>query len=460
MRFPVSSTAFYRYLDRVGLETRAFPNPLDPATPSTVIDLEGQSIYVERPEDLPPLFREVADAWREALEEGASFGAIQDAMRARDVPRLKELWNRLVPIWDDRSFYDFVATSRAFASRSFRTARCSARSVSAPAAGTPTSPTRCWRSCASSSPTATRTSAWWWAGSSSCRGGCGGGPPSGWHTGRGHHARAPARRRAPAGRRGDRTRRRRPLRDHRPLGRHARLPRGARHLPVLAAHHPHRHRRVPVPPKLWMALDRTRYMQSSKTFVMVDRPFWNERDPAHRPLPDEHDAHRPSDPRHLPVRQRPRPAGRDLPVLLLDGRRAEDAAAADRPAGRPDAGRACRRSIPASTSPGTSSATRSPSPGRPTPTSSAPSRAPCPATTATTAACTAISCRTACRRTSAASSSPATTSPGPRLGRGCRHHRRSTPSGASSHHLGGRTHPENPGPGDRFAELAPVALPD
>ena len=31
--------------------------------------------------------------------------------------------------------------------------------------------------------------------------------------------------------------------------------------------------------KLWMALDRTRYMQSSKTFVMVDRPFWKDRDP-------------------------------------------------------------------------------------------------------------------------------------------------------------------------------------
>ncbi len=28
--------------------------------------------------------------------------------------------------------------------------------------------------------------------------------------------------------------------------------------------------------KHWMALDRTRYMQSSKTFVMVDRPFWND----------------------------------------------------------------------------------------------------------------------------------------------------------------------------------------
>ena len=31
--------------------------------------------------------------------------------------------------------------------------------------------------------------------------------------------------------------------------------------------------------EMWMALDRTRYMQSSKTFVMVDRPFWRDRDP-------------------------------------------------------------------------------------------------------------------------------------------------------------------------------------
>jgi len=31
--------------------------------------------------------------------------------------------------------------------------------------------------------------------------------------------------------------------------------------------------------KVWMALDRTRYTQSSKTFVMVDRPFWNDIDP-------------------------------------------------------------------------------------------------------------------------------------------------------------------------------------
>jgi tryptophan 2-monooxygenase len=34
-----------------------------------------------------------------------------------------------------------------------------------------------------------------------------------------------------------------------------------------------------LPTKVWMALDRTRYTQSSKTFVMVDRPFWHDIDP-------------------------------------------------------------------------------------------------------------------------------------------------------------------------------------
>ena len=74
-------------------------------------------------------------------------------------PRSRRSGTALVPIWDDRSFYDFVATSRGFRSARSVIARCSARSASAPAAGTPTSPIRCWRSCASSSPTATRTSA-------------------------------------------------------------------------------------------------------------------------------------------------------------------------------------------------------------------------------------------------------------------------------------------------------------
>ncbi|VXC27283.1 Lysine 2-monooxygenase [Pseudomonas sp. 8Z] len=120
MRFPVSSTAFYHYVDKLGLETRPFPNPLTPASGSTVVDLEGTSHYAETLDDLPEIFREVAQAWADALEDGARFSEIQDAIRERDAAKLKALWNELVPIWDDRTFYDFVASSKAFSRLSYR----------------------------------------------------------------------------------------------------------------------------------------------------------------------------------------------------------------------------------------------------------------------------------------------------------------------------------------------------
>jgi lysine 2-monooxygenase len=118
MRFPVSSTSFYHYVDMLGLQTRPFPNPLTEASGSTVIDVEGVTHYAHTLDDLPPLFSEVADAWAQALEE-VRFTGIQNAIRARDVPTLKSLWNDLVPRWDDRTFYDFVASSKAFSSLSF-----------------------------------------------------------------------------------------------------------------------------------------------------------------------------------------------------------------------------------------------------------------------------------------------------------------------------------------------------
>ena len=120
MRFPRSSTAFYHYLDGFGLATRPFPNPLAPATPSTVVDLEGEPLYVETVDDLSPLLREVGEAWHEALEQEASFSAMQEAIRNHDVARIKEIWNALIPVWDDRTFYGFIATSQAFAKHSFR----------------------------------------------------------------------------------------------------------------------------------------------------------------------------------------------------------------------------------------------------------------------------------------------------------------------------------------------------
>jgi lysine 2-monooxygenase len=119
MRFPVSSTTFYHYVDMLGLQTQPFPNPLTEAAGSTVIDLEGVTYYARTLEDLPPLFTEVADAWAQALEE-VRYTDIQNAIRARDVRALKDLWNDLVPRWDDRTFYDFVATSRPFSMLPFR----------------------------------------------------------------------------------------------------------------------------------------------------------------------------------------------------------------------------------------------------------------------------------------------------------------------------------------------------
>ncbi len=120
MRFPQSSTAFYHYVHRMGLQTQPFPNPLTAAAGSTVIDLEGETFYARSLADLPPLFQEVAQAWAQALEQDAQFSAMQTAIRARDPQALKAIWNTLVTQWDDRTFYDFVASSQAFSALSFK----------------------------------------------------------------------------------------------------------------------------------------------------------------------------------------------------------------------------------------------------------------------------------------------------------------------------------------------------
>jgi len=120
MRFPVSGTCFYHYLDLVGCQTRPFPNPLTAAAPSTVVDLAGQPLHARTIDDLPPLFREVAAAWDAALEAEAHLTELQAAISRRDARAVKELWDPLVRAWDDRTFYDFVATSGAFRALSFR----------------------------------------------------------------------------------------------------------------------------------------------------------------------------------------------------------------------------------------------------------------------------------------------------------------------------------------------------
>jgi len=120
MRFPRSSRAFYHYVDAMGLDTSPFPNPLTPAAGSTVIELEGERFYAQTLDDLPTIFQEVAKAYDSALEEGARFSELQDAILRRDAKAIKAVWNPIVKQWDERTFYDFISTSSAFKALSFR----------------------------------------------------------------------------------------------------------------------------------------------------------------------------------------------------------------------------------------------------------------------------------------------------------------------------------------------------
>jgi len=119
MRFPPSASTLFHYIGELGLRTRPFPNPLAACTPSTVIDLGGVVHHVRTAEELPTVYQEVADAWDKALQDRAELSSMEDAIRRRDVGVIKSIWNRLVTEMDDQSFYGFLAGSSAF--ESFKT---------------------------------------------------------------------------------------------------------------------------------------------------------------------------------------------------------------------------------------------------------------------------------------------------------------------------------------------------
>ena len=82
-----------------GYQKCALSKSLTSTARSTVIDLLGQTYYAKTLNDLPPLFREVANAYDAALEDGANFSALKQAIRDRDTKRIKEIWNPLVSTW-------------------------------------------------------------------------------------------------------------------------------------------------------------------------------------------------------------------------------------------------------------------------------------------------------------------------------------------------------------------------
>ena len=280
MRFPMSSTGFFHYVELLGLKSDPFPNPLTPAAGSTVVDLEGTTHYARTLADLPLLYREVAAAWANALQDRAQFAEIQQAIRERDVGTLKTLWNALVPLWDDRTFYDFVATSKSFSRLSFLhrevfgqvgfgtggwdsdfpnsmleilrvvLTNCD-ENQRLIRGGVEQLPRRLWTH-------APETLAHWPAGTTLTS----------------LHRGAPRAGVARIARTADGV-----------LEVTDRWGDARRYGAVLATCQSWLLttqidcEESLFSQKMWMALDRTRYMQSSKTFVMVDRPFWKDKDP-------------------------------------------------------------------------------------------------------------------------------------------------------------------------------------
>ncbi len=285
MRFPRSSRGFFHYLDLMGCKTSPFPNPLSAAAGSTVIDLEGETFFARKLDDLPPFYREIAEAYDRALAEQAAFPELQEAIRARDIGRIKALWNPLVEQWDERTFYDFIAGSDAFRGQSFRHREVFGQVGFGTGGWDSDFPNsmleilrvnllgldddqhlvhggvdqvlkRLWR--------ATPPCAHWPEGTSlaSLNGGI-------------TRSRATAIARNPNG----------------TLSVTDQWGNDDRYDAVLSTCQTHllttaiEVEEDLFAQNLWMALDRTRYMQSAKTFVMVDRPFWNDVDPAtDRPL--------------------------------------------------------------------------------------------------------------------------------------------------------------------------------
>jgi monoamine oxidase len=280
MRFPPSSTTLYHYIDGCGLHTRPFPNPLTPAAPSTVVDLKGESHYAERLEDLPPVFGEVSRAWASALERDTRLSAMQAAVRERDVAGIKEIWDPLVRALDDKTFYGFLSDAPEFERFSYR------EIFGQVGFGTggwdtdfPNSMLEILRVIYTGADDDHRTIV---EGSQAL-------PEALWRREPGHGEMV-----------------------HWPAGTTLEKLHGGRPRPAVTEVHRTAPGNVTVfdadgrittypaavftaqswlllskircdedlfPPLVWTAVERTHYMQSSKTFIIVDRPFWKDRDP-------------------------------------------------------------------------------------------------------------------------------------------------------------------------------------
>ena len=278
MRFPASATALRHYLDLVGLTTRPFPNPLAPASGSTVVDLERRA------------------ALRRALRRtcrhvpGSRHGLGQDAPGARRAVR----HGRRDPPPGHRGHQGDLEPARPRPRRPVLL-RLPRELAGLPVVQVPRDlrPGRLRRGRLGHRLPQLHA----------------GDPAGRLHRRRG---RPPARRRRlpaaaaaplvprarPTSRTGPRAPPWSPCTTAAARGAAARVERTARGIVVheqdgtarafpAAVYTPHKRTlvtnvrcdRALLPTPVWTAVERSHYMGSSKLFVLVDRPFWRERDP-------------------------------------------------------------------------------------------------------------------------------------------------------------------------------------
>ncbi|PRP82273.1 amine oxidase [Planoprotostelium fungivorum] len=118
MRFPPASTAFWHYANKVQLKTHTFPNPLGEGAPSTVVNVNGRVHHVNTLQDLPPIYQKVAKAWDAALDR-VQHQEMQKALAERDVKTIKTIWNKIVAERDNQGFIAFLCEMTGF--KSFKT---------------------------------------------------------------------------------------------------------------------------------------------------------------------------------------------------------------------------------------------------------------------------------------------------------------------------------------------------
>lgn len=115
MRFPATATLFWHYAQNLlGLERKPFPNPTSPAAGCTTIELLGKRYHGNNLGDFPIIFQDIMTAWMSSLERDGKWKKLKAAWSADDVRLVKDVWNDLVRHWDDRSFYDFLCNSQDF----------------------------------------------------------------------------------------------------------------------------------------------------------------------------------------------------------------------------------------------------------------------------------------------------------------------------------------------------------